>query len=107
MCFLPYPGAYLPTTPISQSQIALMPLPDKAMFLTGLDCKPTTDADPDAHMTKVGGYTLPVPADDSLGSARFPSMPEPSPIAPTIAFMSAMNMLPPFICSAPTVSSRA
>jgi len=77
------------------------------VFLTGLDCKPSTGADPGTHVTKLGGYTLPVPADDGLGPARFPSMPKLSPIAPAIAFMSAMNMLPPFILTAPTLSSSA
>jgi hypothetical protein len=82
-------------------------LPNKAVFLTGLDCKPSTGADPGTNVTKLGGCTLPAPADDGLGPALFPSMPKLSPIAPTIVFMSAMNMLPPFICSAPTASSSA
>ncbi|MFC2248298.1 esterase-like activity of phytase family protein [Labrys portucalensis] len=66
--FTPYSGPALPTAVTSQSQIELKPLDGKGVFLTGLDGKPTTGADPADNTVKMNGYTLPVPPAGALGA---------------------------------------
>ncbi|CAM5765015.1 hypothetical protein LMIY3S_01341 [Labrys miyagiensis] len=65
--FMPYSGPGLPAATTSQSQVTLKPLDDKAVFLTGLDGKPTTGADPGSNTVSMDGYTLPVPPAGALG----------------------------------------
>jgi hypothetical protein len=66
--FIPYSGADLPAAASSQSQIVFKPLDDKAVFLTGLDGKPTTGADPGSNTVEMDGYTLPIPPAGALGA---------------------------------------
>lgn len=66
--FTPYAGPALPIAVTSQSQIQLKSLAGKGVFLTGLDGKPTTGADPAANTVETGGYTLPVPPAGALGA---------------------------------------